>query len=94
MTPKQYPHMCRDGHVEIGHADSENERCPLCRVLDAANEMEQALADIIEHVNNCDERMLLKCDIDPHPPSVFRCYADLAQAKLDSFRALKLGGER
>lgn len=27
----EYPHMCRMGHVEIGHADSEHEGCPLCR---------------------------------------------------------------
>lgn len=31
----QYPHMCRDEHVEIGHADSEHERCPMCRLRDA-----------------------------------------------------------
>jgi len=31
-----YPHMCRDGHVQIGHSDSgDDERCPLCRVNDA-----------------------------------------------------------
>jgi len=30
-----YPHMCRDGHVEIGHSDSEHEMCPMCRVLAA-----------------------------------------------------------
>jgi len=31
-----YPHMCRDGHVEIGHRDSDvSERCPLCRAYDA-----------------------------------------------------------
>ena len=30
-----YPHMCRDEHVQIGHSDSENERCPLCRANDA-----------------------------------------------------------
>lgn len=28
-----YPHMCRDGHVQIGHSDSENEMCPLCVAL-------------------------------------------------------------
>lgn len=28
-----YPHMCRDGHEEIGHHDSEHEECPLCRAL-------------------------------------------------------------
>ncbi len=27
-----YPHMCRDGHPEIGHSDSEHEQCPLCRL--------------------------------------------------------------
>lgn len=28
-----YPHMCRDGHQQIGHSDSENEMCPLCREI-------------------------------------------------------------
>lgn len=28
----RYPHMCRDGHVEIGHSDSDN-GCPLCAAL-------------------------------------------------------------
>jgi hypothetical protein len=26
-----YAHMCRDGHVQIGHNDSEYEMCQLCR---------------------------------------------------------------
>jgi hypothetical protein len=27
-------HMCRDGHIEIRHADSDcEEMCPLCRTL-------------------------------------------------------------
>jgi len=30
-----YPHMCRDGHIQIGHADSEHEQCPLCRAMAA-----------------------------------------------------------
>lgn len=30
-----YPHMCRDGHVQIGHEDSEHEQCPLCRTMAA-----------------------------------------------------------
>ena len=30
-----YPHMCRDGHQEIGHRYSGNdERCPYCRAID------------------------------------------------------------
>lgn len=29
----EYPHMCRDEHVEIGHSDSEHEMCPLCLAL-------------------------------------------------------------
>ena len=30
-----YPHMCRMDHEEIGHSDSNNERCPVCRRDDA-----------------------------------------------------------
>lgn len=30
-----YPHMCRDGHQQIGHSDSEHEQCPLCRAFGA-----------------------------------------------------------
>lgn len=29
-----YAHMCRDEHQQIGHNDSEHERCPLCRAND------------------------------------------------------------
>ena len=33
-TGFRYPHMCRDGHREVGHADSENEQCPVCLARD------------------------------------------------------------
>ena len=29
----RYPHMCRDGHPEIGHS-TDNERCPVCLLRD------------------------------------------------------------
>jgi hypothetical protein len=32
-----YPHMCRDDHQQIGHSDSENERCPVCIERDRAD---------------------------------------------------------
>jgi hypothetical protein len=32
--------MCRDDHVEIGHNDSSQERCPVCRERDRANSLE------------------------------------------------------
>ena len=32
--------MCRDGHVQIGHSDSENEMCPLCVALARAEAAE------------------------------------------------------
>src|SRR3990167_10743118 len=39
-TPnKPYPHMCRDGHKEIGHRDSEQEQCPLCRIKAERDEL-------------------------------------------------------
>lgn len=40
---KSYPHMCRDGHLEIGHADSENELCPLCAVIDQRDTLAASL---------------------------------------------------
>ena len=33
MNMYRYAHMCRDGHQQIGHNDSEHEMCPLCRAL-------------------------------------------------------------
>lgn len=40
----QYAHTCRDGHAQIGHNDSEHERCPLCRALDALSAIEDLTA--------------------------------------------------
>lgn len=41
-----YPHMCRDQHIEIGHADSsDDERCPLCRALDGLEQIIQVCLD-------------------------------------------------
>ena len=37
-----YAHMCRDEHVQVGHNDSESERCPVCRERDRAEQAEQA----------------------------------------------------
>jgi hypothetical protein len=28
-----FPHMCKDGHEQIGHRNSESELCPLCTAL-------------------------------------------------------------
>lgn len=30
LNRNSYPHMCRMDHEQIGHRDSENERCPVC----------------------------------------------------------------
>lgn len=40
----RYPHMCRDGHPEIGHA-TDAERCPVCLERDAREMAEAALAE-------------------------------------------------
>lgn len=52
-----FPHMCRDGHVEIGHRDSESELCPLCREIGRAESLESALraaeARIVEILGAC-----------------------------------------
>ena len=33
LAEKVYPHMCRDGHDEIGFSGDE-ERCPMCRMME------------------------------------------------------------
>lgn len=38
-----YAHMCRDGHIEIGHNDSEHELCPLCRMTGEAFRLQEVL---------------------------------------------------
>lgn len=66
-----YAHMCRDGHVMIGHNDSEHEQCPLCRARDTVraemltdeNLMAAAKA-ICQHDNDlplCDEVTMRGC---------------------------------
>ena len=62
---QSYPHMCRDGHIEIGHADSEHERCPLCRVIDHGTMLVIALDRIItlsdERIGDIPEGPLYDC---------------------------------
>lgn len=42
---KQYPHMCRDDHIEIGHAYSgADERCPLCQTIAALEQIRDEAA--------------------------------------------------
>lgn len=43
---KQYAHMCRDGHAEIAHNDSSDERCPLCRSLDRIAGLKQQVFEL------------------------------------------------
>lgn len=40
---RKYPHMCRDGHVEIGYSVNSGE-CPVCSLRNAATHA----ADIID----------------------------------------------
>lgn len=41
-----YAHMCNDQHVQIGHDDSgDDERCPLCRAIDALEHIVQVCLD-------------------------------------------------
>jgi hypothetical protein len=41
----RYPHTCADEHQPIGHSDSEQELCPLCRALNALEALEQAYSN-------------------------------------------------
>lgn len=54
-NPLSYAHMCCDEHVQIGHDDSDHERCPLCRAIGAL----QFIADGYDNqdVNHVDYRV-------------------------------------
>jgi hypothetical protein len=39
--------MCRVDHIEIGHNDSSEDRCPLCRCIDERDELREVLGDIL-----------------------------------------------
>lgn len=49
--PRAYPHMCRMDHVEIGHADSSEERCPLCRAIDDTDYVRNQLSALQKRYN-------------------------------------------
>jgi len=51
-----YAHMCRDGHVQIGHNDSESEMCPLC----IANAKLAACREALERIRSI-------CSIENYP---------------------------
>lgn len=46
----RFPHLCRDGHQEIGHRDSEHELCPMCRVINQRGDLLSALVDVLEYM--------------------------------------------
>jgi hypothetical protein len=42
---RTYPHMCRNDHIEIGHAYSgDDERCPLCQTIAALEKIREEAA--------------------------------------------------
>lgn len=59
-----------------------NAEAELSAMRTAIKEAERVLIDLVEHISECDERDLLRCDSDPHPPSVFSVYAQQASASL------------
>lgn len=52
MTP--YPHMCQDGHSEIGYRNDE--KCPLCRVTAEAALLRDAVMALVEFAGEIVDR--------------------------------------
>ena len=70
------------------HNAEEKQWDAIDRVEVAIKVANRSLGDIVEHIGECDESDLLRCDSDPHPPSVFSVYmqqASAAIAKLQPF---------
>ena len=55
-----YPHMCRDGHAQIGHS-TEDEMCPVCKAESLLAKCREALVSAESYLNDanigqsCDE---------------------------------------
>ena len=58
---RKYSHMCRDGHEEIGHNDSEHELCPLCRALNDIAAAERRAYERVIAV--CKEKGVCFCSV-------------------------------
>jgi hypothetical protein len=69
---RTYPHMCRDQHEQIGHSDSEQELCPVCRALALTRQLAEALQELKRHV---------VLDLTPTQPVIDQINAALAAAK-------------
>lgn len=69
--------------VEIAAAKHRHEK-----QLEAMRTAIRSLSDLVEHIGECEERDLLRCDSDPHPPSVFSVYAQQASAAIAKLRPL------
>jgi ribosomal protein L37AE/L43A len=85
-----YAHMCRDEHEQIGHNDSENERCPVCRERDRAERAEQArdaAHAALREVRGpeCGEDHL----VGTEPDQCFACLATLYDALVEAAKAIK-----
>lgn len=74
---RQYPHMCRDEHQEIGHSDSEHERCPLCRAIDRASEAERVCAELYQVIGSIADH----AGLFDHP-DVIRALDQASQARI------------
>ncbi len=81
LKRNSYPHMCRDGHPQIGHA-TDDEMCPVCKVMGKAIEPEE-----IARLRGIEAR--IKDDALPsqHWDTEDRTY------NMDEYRAALLGKE-
>lgn len=54
------------------------------QTMERAEQMAELLSDFVEHIDACDEKSLLACDDDQHPPSYFSALADRARKFVQS----------
>lgn len=57
-----YGHMCRDGHIQIGHKDSEHEQCPVCRLISVL-ESAREFVDSSDEAPRYRDRLLKEIDV-------------------------------
>ena len=60
-----FPNMCRDGHVEIGHRQPDDEMCPMCLATQTEAQATLAVLDLDEELTDIEQAasaLILKLD--------------------------------
>lgn len=86
MSNVKAAHMCRDGHVEIYHNDSEHELCPVCRCKAALGEALELATRSHYECDDCFYSCSTICCDDSRRDRECDCGADAINKRIAALR--------